>query len=179
MGNQTRTVGEPNITIRQARPDDVEVVSAILTEAATWLEQRGMKMWRADELAPDRIANDVADGLFYLALADGQPAGTIKFQLSDVEFWPDVPHADSAFVHRLAVRRTHAATGVSTALLAWATDRAAALGMRFLRLDTEASRPRLRAVYERFGFRYHSDRQVGPYLVARYELDVTSRIRVS
>jgi hypothetical protein len=38
-----------------------------------------------------------------------------------------------------------------------------------LRLDCEASRPRLRAVYEGFGFRHHSDRQVGPYFVSRYE----------
>jgi hypothetical protein len=31
-------------------------------------------------------------------------------------------------------------------------------------------RPRLRAVYERHGFRHHSDRQVGPHFVSRYEL---------
>ena len=31
----------------------------------------------------------------------------------------------------------------------------------------------LRAVYEHFGFKHHSDRQVGPYFVSRYEYDVT------
>ena len=36
-----------------------------------------------------------------------------------------------------------------------------ALGFRYLRLDCVAT-PRLRAVYERFGFEHHSDRQVGP-----------------
>jgi hypothetical protein len=35
------------------------------------------------------------------------------------------------------------------------------------------SRPWLRAVYERSNFRHHSDRQVGPYFVARYELALT------
>lgn len=55
------------------------------------------------------------------------------------------------------------------ALMRWAVERAAALGRRYVRLDCEASRLRLRAVYERFGFRHHSDRQVGPYFVARYE----------
>jgi hypothetical protein len=43
----------------------------------------------------------------------------------------------------------------------------------FLRLDCEASRARLRAVYERIGIRFHSNKQVGPYFVARYEYDVT------
>ena len=159
------------IEVRQAESGDVEVVAAILIEAAQWLENRGMGMWCANELTPERISKDVTDGLFYMAHA-GQPVGTIKFQLADLEFWPDVPEGDSAFVHRLAVRRTFAGQGVSTELLTWAVKRTAAIGRRFLRLDCEASRPRLRAVYERFGFRHHSDRQVGPYFVARYELDV-------
>jgi GNAT superfamily N-acetyltransferase len=159
------------IEVRRAESGDAEMVSTILTEAAQWLESRGMGMWRAHELTPERISKDVTDGLFYMAHV-GQPVGTIRYQLSDVEFWPDVRDTDSAFVHRLAVRRTVAGKAVSTALLTWAVRRTAALGRRFVRLDCEASRPRLRAVYERFGFRYHSVRHVGPYFVARYELDV-------
>ena len=38
--------------------------------------------------------------------------------------------------------------------------------------NTEASRARLRAMYEEFGFRHHSDWQAGPYYVARYEYRV-------
>ena len=90
------------IDVREAASGDVEVVAAILTEAAEWLESSGMGMWRANELSPAQISTDVAKGLFYLAHA-GQPVGTIKYQLSDVEFWPDLPEGQSAFVHRLAV----------------------------------------------------------------------------
>ena len=166
-----RPIEQIEIDIRRAESGDEEVVAAILTEAAQWLERRGMGMWRANELTPERISTDVSDGLFHLAYV-GQPVGTIKYQLSDLEFWPDVPGDDSAFVHRLAVCRGFAGGSVSTALLKWAVRRTEARGRRFLRLDCEASRPRLRAVYERFGFRHHSDRQVGPYFVARYELEV-------
>lgn len=59
---------------------------------------------------------------------------------------------------------------LSAELLRWAGERAKSLGRGFLRLDYEASRPRLRAVYERCGFQHHSDREVGPYFVSRYEL---------
>ncbi|NOT28550.1 MAG: GNAT family N-acetyltransferase [Acidobacteria bacterium] len=159
------------ITIRKAAPGDVADVAGILSEAAQWLERAGMGMWRADELTRERVSKDVNDGLFYLAEV-GQLVGTLKFQLSDVEIWPDVPDGDSAFVHRLAVRRAFAGQGVSTAMLTWAATRAAEVNRHLLRLDCEASRARLRAVYERFGFRHHSDRQVGPYFVSRYELDV-------
>jgi GNAT superfamily N-acetyltransferase len=160
------------IEVRRADSSDVDLVAAILIEASHWLDSRGMGMWRANELTPDRIAKDVGDGLFFLAADQSQAVGTVKFQLSDVEFWPDLTSPDSTFVHRLAVVRRAAGQGVSTALLAWAVHRTRKLGRRFLRLDCEASRPRLRAIYEGFGFHHHSDRQVGPYFVARYELDV-------
>ena len=159
-----------HLVIRQAGADDTHVVSDILLEAASWLQRQGMPMWREDEVAPQRIAGDVTCGLFFLAENAGAAIATLKFQCSDTDFWPDVPPDESAFVHRIAVRRRFSDSGVSSALLAWAADRAHALGLRYLRLDCEASRPRLRAVYERFGFRHHSDRQVGPYFVARYEL---------
>ena len=128
-----------------------------------------MPMWQLDELSPERIDDDVELGLFALAWIGDTAVGTIKFQLEDAIFWPDLPDGDAAYIHRLAVRRSHSGGGVSTPLLEWAVEEAQRAGRRFLRLDCEAARTRLRAVYERFGFRYHSDRRVGPYYVSRYE----------
>jgi GNAT superfamily N-acetyltransferase len=96
----------------------------------------------------------------------------VKIQLEDGQFWPDVPRDESIFLHRLAVRRRFAGGGISSSLLSWAAGRARSLRRDYLRLDCEASRPRLRAVYERFGFVHHSDRQVGPFYVSRYEYRV-------
>jgi GNAT superfamily N-acetyltransferase len=160
-------------SIRPAMRQDIEKVADILGEAARWLEQRDMSMWRADELLPSRIAEDVDAGLFMIAECDGETAGVLKFQLEDRLFWPDVTQAESAFVHRFAVRRRFAGLGISSALLTRAVERARSLGRDYLRLDCEASRSKLRAVYERFGFIHHSDRQVGPYFVSRYEYKIT------
>jgi len=157
------------VSIRQARPDEVEMVAGILGEAARWLADSGKVMWRDNELVPERIAEDVKAGLFFLACCDGEAAGTVKFQLEDKQFWPDVREGESAFIHRLAVKRQFAGHGISTAIFEWAVGRARDLGKNWLRLDCEAGRPRLRAIYERFGFEHHSDRHVGPYFVSRYE----------
>jgi ribosomal protein S18 acetylase RimI-like enzyme len=160
------------LSIRQATPQDIDVVSDILREAAAWLEQSGMPLWRQGELQLNNISAEVRSGLFFLAECDGEPAGTIKFQLEDQLFWADVRQDESAFVHRLAIKRRFAGGEVSSALLLWAIARTDALGRRYLRLDCEASRPSLRALYERMGFRFHSGRQVGPYYVSRYEFDL-------
>lgn len=157
------------IEIRQAVPGDAAVIEDILIEAAAWVDALGVVMWEEGELESRQIAADVQAGQFFIAHINGDPAGVIRFQLADRLFWPDLPEGDSAFVHRLAVRRRFKGLGVSQALLAWSVDRARTLGRRHLRLDCDESRPKLRALYEAFGFRFHSFRQVGAYYVARYE----------
>ena len=159
----------PPVEIRVASALDAAAVADVLMDAAQWLADSGMSMWQMDELNATAIAADVEQGAFFLAWVAGEAAGTVRFQLEDPLFWPDAPSSDAAYVHRLAVRRRFAGSGVSTALLTWAADHARANGRRVLRLDCAASRVKLRALYERFGFRYHSDREVGPYVVARYE----------
>ena len=170
MRNAAKAFRETVIDIRQAAAADAAVVSAILREAAAWADSRGDEvLWQLDELSAERLAGEIDRGQFFVAWSGGEPAGVVRFQLDDVEFWPDDPGDHAAYIHRLAVRRTHAGGGVSAALLAWAAARARASGRRLLRLDCDANRTGLRAVYERFGFTLHSYRQVGPYYVARYE----------
>jgi len=160
--------------IRQATSSDAAEVTGILQAAARWLEESGTPMWKGDELLPEHTLSDIGTGAFYLAERDGRIAGVVKFQLEDPLFWPDQPEGQAAYVHRLAVRREFAGTGASTDLLGWAVAQTRTIGRSFLRLDCESSRPRLRAFYERFGFEHHSERQVGPYFVSRYELEVAT-----
>jgi GNAT superfamily N-acetyltransferase len=162
------------IFVEQAALADAKIVFDILLEAAAWLQQRDMSMWRDNELVPEVIAADVPEGFFFIGKCNSEIAGVIKFQLEDKKFWPDVPDGESAFIHCLAVRRRFAGGDVSNPLLRWAVDRARNLKRHFVRLDCEASRPKLRAVYERFGFRHHSDLSVPPYFVSRYEHEISS-----
>lgn len=148
----------------------MRAVVDVLTEAAAWVQALdGTSMWVENELADAHVAAEITQGQFFIAQAGDAIAGVIRFQLEDRLFWPDI-EGDAAFVHRIAVRRSYAGRGVSTTLLQWAADRAVSLGKHYLRLDCDAERTRLRAVYEHFGFTLHSYRQVGAYYVARYEL---------
>lgn len=160
------------LLIHVATIEDFPVVSGILGEAAQWLEQKGMPLWREGEMDAGRMMSEIEAGLFYLAEVDKEPAGTVRFQLEDAEIWPDVPAGEAAYIHRLAVRRRFAGGRVSGALIRWAVERTRSLGLRYLRLDCNVARPRLRSLYEGFGFRHHSNRRVGPYHDARFEYEV-------
>jgi GNAT superfamily N-acetyltransferase len=161
------------IAVRQAQTADAPMVEEMLVEAARWVDALGVVMWDQGELVRDQIQDGVMAGQFFLADVDSVPAGVVRFQLEDRLFWPDLAADDSAFIHRLVVRRRFKGQGVSTALLQWAVDHARDSGRRYLRLDCDASRAKLRAVYEDFGFRLHSFRQVTSYYVARYEYAIT------
>ncbi|MBH8554830.1 GNAT family N-acetyltransferase [Nostocaceae cyanobacterium CENA357] len=165
-----------SISIRQATIQDTVIVSDVLLEAASWLQQRSIPLWHDSEVSPASISEDVAKGLFFIAEWAGEPAGTIKFQLEDLLFWPDISQEESAFVHRLAIRRRYSGGKVSSALINWAIEHAQTLGRCYLRLDCQASRLCLRAVYESFGFRHHSDRQVGAFFASRYEYKIPPKL---
>jgi len=162
------------VLMRRASVADTAVVSSILTESVVWLLNRGMPLLTEAEVAPDAIHEDVAAGMFWIAERNGEAAGTLRFQLTDPEVWPEIDDHSSAYVHRVAVRRAFAGTGLSWEMLSWAAEEARRLGRGSLRLDCNAARPRLRRIYEEFGFQYHSDRPMGTYCLARYVLPLDS-----
>jgi GNAT superfamily N-acetyltransferase len=157
------------ISVEQAQKGDAAAIAGILQEAALWLEKKGVPLWSADRLTFEKIVPEVENGMFWLAKVDGNVAGCIRFQETDEEYWGDVPHADSAFIHRLAVKREFAGKGIAQKLIEWAEEKAASEGKTYLRLDC-ADRPNLRLIYESYGFKFHSIKEKEPYPVVRYEL---------
>ncbi len=127
-------------------------------------------MWDEDELNEADMRSEVDAGLFYIASCNGEPGGTIRYQYEDQQFWPDVTVGEAAYLHRFAVLRKFSGGEMSAALLDWAVERATREGKKYLRLDCDSNRPKLKAVYEMYGFGHHSDRQAGPYHVARYQI---------
>lgn len=160
------------VVVRDATSGDTDIIHRLLLEAAGWVDALGVVMWEQGELDRAQVEREVGDGMFLLAEVDGAPAGAVRFQETDALFWPDIDQTDSAFVHRLIVARAFKGQGVSQALLQAAADRARTAGKSWLRLDCDHNRPKLRALYEDFGFRLHSYRNVQSYYVSRYELKI-------
>jgi GNAT superfamily N-acetyltransferase len=156
--------------IRVAAPSEAKLVSDILTEAAAWLEGRGIPLWSPEQVSLAAVSSDVEAGLYHLAWVGPLAVGTMRLTISDPAFWPEATPGEALYLHRLAVRRAAAGGRLSSQLLGWAAGHATAIGARYLRLDCETFRHSLRGVYERFGFQYHSERVVRRAVVARYQL---------
>jgi GNAT superfamily N-acetyltransferase len=158
------------MNVRVATIDDASAVSAVLKQAAEWLEYCGKPLWPAHMFSQHGIISEMGQHIYFVAdHPDDGIVGTFRYQLSDPEFWPEASSSDSAFIHRVAVLRSHAGKGISRMMLDHAKQIATSESRSFLRLDCAADRPKLRAIYENNGFRWHSNRVVGPYHVSRYE----------
>lgn len=84
------------------------------------------------------------------------------------------PAPDALYVEALATDERFRRRGVATSLLGAADDRARALGLRKLALDTTAANAPARALYEGAGFRVTGELPAGPVIpaVVFYERDV-------
>ena len=141
-----------NITIKQAHNSDIPVLESILLNTVNWLNEMAQPLWNASEITWDALSKNYKVGDFYIAYADGIPSGCMVLVDCDPFFWPDVKKGESLFIHKLAVTKAARKSGVADALIEFFKKQGAVRGIKTLRLDTHALRPRLRAFYERHGF---------------------------
>ncbi|MDT9684322.1 GNAT family N-acetyltransferase [Streptomyces sp. TRM76323] len=141
------------IQVRAARPDELDTVEALLTEASRWLASRGIDQWQYPPHR-DRITRALRRGVCFLAFQDGEPVGTVQVDdFADPEFWTPADQPDTAlYVHRMAVARKASGAGVGEVLLEWAAERARSKGKAWLRLDAWKDNPGLHRYYRRAGF---------------------------
>ena len=155
------------VSIRAARPADLDAVVAIEEDAVTWLRARGIEPGVPPRPLAELFAGAIAHGNMYLALVGGQPAAKMALTQED-HIWADLP-GKALYVHGLMVRRTYAGRQIGLALLRWADALAVRLGRPLLRLDCNADNPGLRAYYERAGFMPRGEVALAHRVAARYE----------
>ncbi|MBM9505299.1 GNAT family N-acetyltransferase [Actinacidiphila acididurans] len=142
-----------DVAIRPAQPGELRVVEDLLREASAWLASRGIDQWQFPPHR-DRITQALRRGEVFLATTDGLPMATLQLDdHADPEFWTteDKP-GDALYVHRMAVSRKFAGSGVGGTLLNWALERAATAGKPWLRLDAWKDNHGLHRYYESQGF---------------------------
>jgi len=155
------------LDVRQAQPEDLDTVVAILSEAARWLLERGIRQW-PDPFPRDRAAALLDRGDFYLVLVDGEPAATFALLWSDPAFWGEQPPV-AGYVHAIAVRRAYAGQKLGERLLDWAEERILAEGRELLRLDCMSDNAVLRDYYERLGFEPRGEAVFDDFTATRFE----------
>ena len=151
---------------------DLGAASAVLTATAAQLLERGEPLWPLPSLTPERLTRHYPPQGWRVAWQRGEAVGTYVLLEADPLFWPDDPPGQARYLHKLGIHPAAQGRGLAHALLAEAARETREAGGAFLRLDTAATRPKLRALYESAGFRAVDEVTVKGFRVVRYELGV-------
>ncbi|MGY0466906.1 GNAT family N-acetyltransferase (plasmid) [Kitasatospora sp. cg17-2] len=140
-------------TIRLAVENDLETVVNLWGHAASWLRELGTEQWQYPPRA-ERIAENIAAGECWIVEDEGAPVATVTVdEHADPDFWSPEETAQSAlYVHRMVVRRDVSGLELGSALLDWASTRAAEQGKQWLRLDAWRDNSDLHAYYSNRAF---------------------------
>lgn len=151
--------------------DDV-AASGVLIAAALHLKARGEPLWPESSLTPERLARYYPPAGWRVAWRGDVALACLCLMDADPLFWPEDAPQEALYLHKLAVHPNAQGQGLSALLLREAARETARRGRPWLKLDTATGRPKLRALYENFGFQNVGERTVKGFDVTLYRLPV-------
>ena len=109
---QERMDSEEPPNVRVACSGDIDEVVRLMHDAAAWMSAKGTPAW--DVARIDRtFAGDLRPGSELPSRELQRRHRRLLHLVGRIEFWP-TPSGEAAYLHKLAVRRTHAGRGVSS-----------------------------------------------------------------
>jgi GNAT superfamily N-acetyltransferase len=154
------------------KADELETFSGLICGVAQELKDHGEKLWEMEWLQPQALLNTYGLESMHLGRINGLPVAAFVLLETDPEFWPDIPEGESMFIHKVVVARAWKGQNLSAQVLDFSSQQVLERGKKFLRLDTDATRPALCNLYERYGFTRVGRRLIKDFDYALYELEV-------
>ena len=158
---------DPPVETLVFRNAPLAVAAAIMREAARWTAEQGEALWELESLSNASLGQRCRPHEIFVGELAGKPVVAALIQDRDPDVWPD--DGAALIIHKLAVRRAYAGRGYANQLLDFAEKHARTQGKTYLRLDTDATRPKLRDFYERAGFQHVGFKALGRYHLALFE----------
>lgn len=152
--------------------NELKIFSDLLCAVAQALENQGQGLWDQESLKPQVLLTRYGLESMHLGRIHGQAVAGCVLIESDPFFWPDVFEGESLFIHKVAVARAWKGQNISSQVLDFASQQVLERGKKFLRLDTDATRPALCNLYENYGFTQVGRRLTDDFDYALYELEV-------
>ena len=160
------------LEISKIHASELETFSGLLQGVAQELELHGQKLWDQDWLQPQALLDAYGLESMHLGRINDQPVAAFVLLEADPAFWPNVMIGESLFIHKVVVARAWKGHGLSSQILDYASQQVLERDKKFLRLDTDATRPALCKLYENYGFTRVGRKQTPHFDYALYELKI-------
>lgn len=147
--------------IRKSNPSDLSSLMPIFDEARLTIAALGIDQWQDGYPSADVISTDISRGESYAVELDGKICGTFVL-LTDGEptynkiydgAWLTGDAIDSyVAIHRVAISVARRGSGISSEIIAYASNFAKSRGKNSLRIDTHEGNVVMRRMLEKNGF---------------------------
>lgn len=151
---------------------DVQAASGVLIASASSLEQRGELLWPPASLTVEKLLRHYPAQTWRVCWQGAQAVACYCLLEADPLFWPDDSPGAALYLHKLAVHPEWQGRGLAQTLLTDAVQETRGRSVPLLKLDTATQRPKLRAIYEGFGFQNVGRREVRGFDVTLYEFPI-------
>ena len=147
--------------IRLATHEDMKSILSIVRSAQLSLSELGIDQWQDGYPSEDVIAEDIANGVGYVACAeDGAVVGYEAVVLTGEEAYNQIEderwHTSNNYVavHRLCVIGNSRRKGIAIELMNFAGEFALKHGISDFRIDTHEGNVRMLALLKKMGFEH-------------------------
>lgn len=149
--------------IRLSTMRDLDALMGIFDEARGTIASLGIDQWQDGYPSHDVISEDIELGRSYAVELDGEVCGTFVIvddgeptydKIYDGDWKTGNDGGDYVAIHRVAVSVKKRGSGISTAIINFASDYAAQMARSSLRIDTHEGNVVMRRMLEKHGFEY-------------------------
>ena len=161
--------------------NDFDNATKVITKVAGWMEQRGYgsSSWDADNLTPDKLAEEFGRDNFYVAYDDDKLVGSVVISDKDsYNFFVGKKDNGTSvgYLYKMAVLPEFQKQGYADAMLKEAVRLSKQEGVKEIRIEVGEHQPKLVNLYERNGFQRvgeHMSTETGANWLL-YSLEVSS-----
>ena len=161
--------------------NDFDNATKVITKVAGWMGQRGYgsSSWDANNLTPDKLAEEFGRDNFYVAYDDDKLVGSVVISDKDsYNFFAGKKDNDTSvgYLYKMAVLPEFQKQGYANAMLKEAIRLSKQEGVKEIRIEVGEHQPKLVNLYERNGFQRvgeHMSTETGANWLL-YSLEVSS-----
>lgn len=146
------------IIIRKTAPTDLDTLMPIFEEARKTIAALGIDQWQKGYPSRPVIEEDIAKGISYVVLKDGEICGTFVLLCDGEPTYDKIydgawrTEQDYIAIHRVAIAVKHRGQGIAESMMAFAVAFAAEKERPSLRIDTHYGNAVMRRMLEKNGF---------------------------
>lgn len=163
------------IEIKQACAKDTKMIEKMYLKKIDQLANKGLVQWEREEVLWDELSKSYQPENFYIVYRDNIAVGGFVVIDYDPTYWLNDKAKEALYIHKVMVLDEAEKQGVSDMILTYFKKLGKEQGYPVVKLDVREHKSKLRAFYERNGFKLKEIVDLGKgYLTCLYTYDLSS-----